>query len=607
MGKWAAALRVPATVATAGVFAIAVGVGLRWSVLWVVVATLSLVFATIAARSIGRAVLSMFAALGLVAGVLWLLATFGSGVSQTLHITWGAAAFAVWLLTIGIAVCWRSIDTEASYSLAELIATWIGIAFAARLYIQTDYHGSLLRLLVHAEDNAAWVSLTRDIASQASVGPGINGALGPILPTILGVLHEFQRAEIPTYNATFSAYALAVFCLPIIVATLLIGKLGFKSLAIVAFVLVLIAWAYRVPFLLFASYGHLSAIWAVLFLIGLAAFFMRARRSSAALFVGMGLALVVGAVWFPIAALGVVAAGTVLVVTWPAVGRYARVLGIAGFVVITYILVRQLPVATGDNPAVPHETFSSLYAAQGGTAAIDATLFVVILIGVVGLSWLGVRHGRELSRASTLAICGVLYIGAVFVGAYALRVGVGYGPTKVAYVVGSAVLVVLLSAVPRFALPPRVVVAVVAVLGVGAVIYGGAGDLASRSWPGDPPPPPWLVPLESTVNTVGASSPAPIACVSSSKWSSYLCTRWGAALTAGGDAAYLEYRLAVANDGDTSVPVNKVIATGVAGQSNIVMVDAPSQSDAAAWQLIASAGQVFGPDGEPLVPRPVQP
>jgi hypothetical protein len=303
------------------------------------------------------------------------------------------------------------------------------------------------------EDNAAWVGLTRGVASQASVGPGINGALGPVIPTILGLLHEFQRAGIPTYNATFSAYALVVFCIPIVVASLLVGKIGFKPLAAAAFVLMLIAWAYRVPFLLFASYGHLSAIRAVLFLIGLVVFFMRARKSTATLFVGMGLALAVGTVWFSIAALGMGAAGAVLVITWSGIGRYARALGIAGFVVVTYVLVRQLPVSAGDNPAIPHETFSSLYAAQGGTASIDATLFVVILIGVAGLSWLGARFGRELSRTSTLAICGVLYIGAVYVGAYALRVGVGYGPTKVAFVVGSVVLVLLLSAVPRFVLP----------------------------------------------------------------------------------------------------------------------------------------------------------
>jgi hypothetical protein len=391
------------------------------------------------------------------------------------------------------------------------------------------------------------------------------------------------------------------------VASLLVGKIGFKPLAAAAFVLMLIAWAYRVPFLLFASYGHLSAIRAVLFLIGLVVFFMRARKSTATLFVGMGLALAVGTVWFSIAALGMGAAGAVLVITWSGIGRYARALGIAGFVVVTYVLVRQLPVSAGDNPAIPHETFSSLYAAQGGTASIDATLFVVILIGVAGLSWLGARFGRELSRTSTLAICGVLYIGAVYVGAYALRVGVGYGPTKVAFVVGSVVLVLLLSAVPRFVLPPRVVVGVLAVLGVGAVIYGGAGDLASRAWPGDPPPPPWLVPLEKTVEQVGATSTAPIACVGSGKWSAYLCTRWGAALTAGGDGPYLSYRLAIANDADAAEIVGAAVADGTVGRSDVIVIDLPAATNSAGWDLISGAARVFGPDGISMQPRPVRP
>jgi hypothetical protein len=123
LGKRAAALSRPASLASVALFAIAAGVGLRWSGVWLVAAALSLVIATMAARSIGRALLSMFAAIGLIAGVLWLLATFAPGTAESLHITWGVVAIGTWLLTVFIAVCWRSVDSEASYSLVELIAT----------------------------------------------------------------------------------------------------------------------------------------------------------------------------------------------------------------------------------------------------------------------------------------------------------------------------------------------------------------------------------------------------------------------------------------------------------------------------------------------------
>ncbi len=201
----------------------------------------------------------------------------------------------------------------------------------------------------------------------------------------------------------------------------------------------------------------------------------------------------------------------------------------------------------------------------------------------------------------------MLYIGAVYAGSYALRVGIGYGPTKVAYVIGSATLVLLLSVIARVELPTRVTISVLAVLGLGAVVYGGVGDLASRSWPGDPPPPPWLTPLERTVDRVGATSTAPIACVGTGKWSAYLCTRWGAALTAGGDGPYLGYRLAIANDVDPTELVNAAVTDGTVAWSDIVVIDLPAASRTAEWALISGAARVFGPDGVIMDPRPEAP
>jgi hypothetical protein len=592
---------------TAAVLASAIAIGLHWSFVWGVLTVVLLSASTLAAQSVGRAVISGLAAIGVVATVIWLLVAVSPGTTGSLHVTWTVVVIAFGLLMFVFACTWRAIDARPSYSLAEVLAAWIGIAFAVRLYVQMDYQSSLLRLLVHVEDNAAWVSLTRDVASGTTVGPGIHGALGPVIPTLLGLLHGLQAPGVPTYNATFSAYALAVFILPVVVAALLVGRLRLPMLGIAGFTLVLIAWAYRVPFLLFASFGHLSAIWAVVLLVGLSVFFLRASQSRATLAIGLGLALAVGGIWFPIAPLGIAAIWVVLAMTWSGMGTALRVAAGVVALISTYALASQIPVAEGGDPTVPQESFSSLYAAQGGTATLDATLLLVALVGVALLGWLSANRGGELSRASTLTICGVLYVAAVYGGAYFLRVGIGYGPTKVAYVIGSVLIVVLIAAMPRIELPARVAVSILAVLAFGSLIYGGGSDIASRSWPGDPPPPPWLEPLERVVDQVGESSVAPIGCVSSSKWSSYLCTRWGAALTSGGDGTFLAYRLAVANDLDVGPAVDDLASRGLLAKSDVIVVDEPRNSDAPAWVLIADAGRVFGPNGSELTPRPTRP
>ncbi len=570
---------------------------------------LSFAAATWLSRSIVRALLCVFAALGVSAGVFTVLLALGAGVPARLYIEWGWFAFAWWAIVLLCAVAFRWMRPASEYGVVELVGCWVAILTGLRMAIRIDFSHDLLTFLVHVEDNAAWVGLTTQVTSNAAIGSGI-GYLGPVIPTMLGLLHEFQRTSLPLYNSTFAAYALAVLVTPVVAAGLLRQVRSRHPMVLVACALLLIAWVYQVPLLLFSNYGHLSAIWAFLFLIAMVSWGAFDAPHPRTLLVSSGLLIALGASWFPLAPLALILVVLIAARTWPGQTTRGRIaiLGMSG--VVAWCLYKQLKDVVGagasDGVAQLESALTPLYAAQGGTAAIDPTLFFGALVGFVALAFLVPRSDQQVAPLWKAALVLLAYLGLVFAGSYYLKVGVGYGPTKVAFICGFAVVVLLLAVAMRQPMPSQAVVALVAVVFVGSLIYGGTGALLARSWPGPGSNPIWLAPIER-VATSDAAAHRAIGCFSKETFNTYMCTRWASAMTLAGDGPFLGYRLSVINAGDSAGVVKGLQESGVLKDTDLVVLDLPDEAHPWGWTLIQNAGRVYGLDGKLLDPRPVAP
>ena len=608
--RWAADSRyaAAASVAGAALAVLAIGSALAWKPTLVVVGAVAFAFSTYLARSIARSLACLFGALGTLAAAFGAAVMVDASLLASLHVTWSAAVLAWWALAVGYAVLIRRGGYEADFGLAELAGVAVTILAALSVWRKVDYSTGLLRLLVHVEDNEAWTALVTQAHSATYIGPGFEqhfDGRGPVIATILGLLAASQRADVPVYNAAFSGWALAVLLAPICAAVLM-RRIGARSaIATVVFAAIVIAWAWQVPFLLFAQYGHLTATWAFLFLLVSAAMLAFDRQRAAAVPALTGLLFAAGAVWYPIFPIGGLALLLVIVRGWRGERAWARwssiIIAATGGVVLIVSMGQAIGIINPP-PDVPFG-LKNLYAAQGGTASFDGTLQMLVPVALVLLALLpSTRVPEHVEGLWRMLVVCVAYVGAVFAGAYFVKVGVGYGPTKVWFILGFAVTVALVATASRFDVGRRAVVAMALALTMGSLFYGGAGAALSRSWPGGGSDPAWL----PAVQAVAAASPEgrPTACVSNDKYAGYLCTRWAAGLTTGDDFPYLFYRLSVAGDQDPSAQIKTLIDDGTVAKSDIIVLDAPDEGHAWAWPLIAKAGQVYGPDGKPLDPRP---
>lgn len=612
--SWPAGSRVAEIVSVGTGLALFVGIGLAlaWSPAFIALGALAFGLTTWLVRSLARAVACLFATIGLTAAAIGGCVLLSDGLLASLHVTWAWFAYAWWAILILVAVLVRRTGPDRDYGLAELVGAWFGLLVALSILRKIDYSTSLLRLLVNLEDNEAWVGLLTQIQSVDAIGPGFAGQFdgrGPVIATILALLGEFQQSSIPPYNAAFSAWALAVLLTPL-AATSLLRRCGTRgALPLAAFAGILIAWAFRVPFLLFLSYGHLTATWAFLFLLVGAAILSFDTSRAGLTPMTAGLIFAAGTVWYPIFPLGVLGLVYVGWRTWRAREGWTSAAAMALIGVLLVVLVALMAKTVGIVGAPPGVNLgvSTLYAAQGGTATFDGTLQFLVLIALVLIALVpAVRRPKMIEGLWRTMVVAVAYAGAVFAGAYLVKAGAGYGPTKVWFILGFAVTVGLVAVAPRFRMPPQAVLAVALALSMGSLFYGGAGDLLSRAWPGGGTDPVWLPAVQNVAASSGGSS-RPVACFSNDKYVGYLCTRWGAGLTTGDALPFLFYRLHVAGEQDPTEEINKLIADGSLAKSDVIMMDQPDEGHAWGWTLIEGAERVYDASGKLLDPRPTPP
>ena len=586
------------SVASGALLFATIGLALVWQPQVIVLGAVSFGLATWLARSLVRALMALVATFGLLGAGMTLLLAVSTELPATLHLQWTWFAYAWWGAFVLVAAGFRVAKVEPEFGLAELVGCWFAILSALRMSRRISYDNDLLTLLVHVEDNQAWVGLTTRVSAEKVMGTAFD-YLGPVMPLMLGLLHEFQRSWPSEHNSTFSAYALAILITPLAAVGLYRRVAAHGAWVKVAFTGLLILWAYEVPLLLFASYGHLSAIWAFIFLLIGVSYLVFERTSSWASVVGAGLCLAFGSVWFPLIPLAAAVLVVVFVLGWHSRGIRGNVgIGLVVLLGITSLyeqLTAVIGAGAGDGFRGVETALLPLYAAKGGTAAIDSVLLALAVLGVVAVSFLLKRSEVFVAGYWKAGLALIAYVTAVFGGSYYLKVEIGYGPTKIAFICGFVVVMALIAIVMRLAMPQKSVLAVFMALALGSFIYGGAGAILARSWPGPGSTPIWLSPIEKVAS--GQATPKPIGCFSNQSFDAYMCTRWAGGLTPSGDGAFLDYRLNVINEIDPSASIDAMIKAGTLKESDLIVLEEPDAAHAWGWRLIRDAGTVFRADG----------
>jgi hypothetical protein len=595
------------SIALGGVLFAMLGIALAWSLVYVLIAAVGFVVCTWLAQSLARALICVFSALGLLGAILALASRLAPEALTALHMGW-TVLFAAWWLTAMLgAAAYRRSGLRSDFGMAEMLGCGASIAIAAAIAVKLDFYSDLVGYLTQAEDNAAWVGIaTRSGASDAVTPEFAGGAAGSVVPLLLGLLQSAQQADALASNAAFAAYALGIAATPLVATSLLRSLSSRSPILIAAFVAVIVAWAYHVPALL-ASFGHLSAMLVFLGLLLFISFAMFDREPLVLIPIGVGLAAMIGGSWFPIAPLAACIAFAVCLPFARENGITTKALFAAGTLLVAVVAFIQLaivfePSQLGDNGIVA--VAKVLLSAQGGTASIDPTLTVVALGGVIGLTALATNTSEASSRLATVLVGFVLYLVFAYSASYALEIELGYGIKKITFILVSAILIGLISAIPRFNLPRRPLIAAITVLGLGSLIYGGGGELLSRTWPGELAKPIWLAPARAATASEGSREARPMACFSNIPGENYLCTRWAGELAPSGDGAFYDYRASVVSGGDVAAAVAALRTSGTLAESDLIFLTKPDPSLPWSRELFLGAHRVIGLDGKPIA-RPI--
>lgn len=585
------------------VLVVAVGRALGWGAVQLAFVAAMAMITLWATRSIVGVITSAFAAIGVIGAIIaWILAVDAT-LGASLHLTWPVIGVVWSLVTVGLGLAARRAQWPIYDGVLDLPAAWLATLIAAAIGLRLDFASSMLQYLVHVEDNEAWVSMTTQIHASPTIGPGFTGTgLGTVTPLLLGLLGEAQNAGIPYYNAAFSAYALIIVLTPIAVAGLFLGGGSQRVLVTLAFLGAAIGWALQVPFHLFAGFGHLSAI-LVFFFILLAVGVIASPPGGLAKALWLtAMLFAIGMIWFPLIPLALAGIVITVNIVVRGSGRWPVAAALALLVVFAGSLAHQgasfLGLWSGGGLGGARSAVDAMYASQGGTATLDAVLQVIIVLGVVGAAF--VKGGDVYQRIWRCACAGIGYVLLVFAGSYVAKQPIAYGPTKLWFIFGFAVAVLLIALLARVSLTGRATVTVLIALYFGSLLFGGTGALLSRSWPGGGSQPTWLPAVTAVVNQ-GADRP--IACLSNDKYAAYFCTRWAGGLSTAGSGTFLDYRIQIMNELDPTAEVDAIVARGDLAEAAVIMLDQPDAANSWARTLIDGAGSVYGADGVPVNPR----
>ena len=597
------------SIALGGLLFGVLGFAMEWRPGYIVAAALAFALSTWLARSLGRAVLCMIGSLGLLAGVLVLLAKVDAGIFGSLGIGWGTVFLAWWVMTAALAGTFRLTGADPEFGAALAVGGAIGVFISAVVAAKLDFQSNLLFYLVGLEDNAAWVGLATQNGAVPSIAAQVASSnLGPVMPLLLGVLQGPQKQQVASTNAVFAAYTLAIVLSPLLAASPLRGAKNQSQLKLAVFALIVFAWLFLVPALLYRDFGHLSTIWAVFGFLTFASLVAFDRAQPTLIPIAIGVLLFLGGAWFPIAPLAACLIIATALIASRSAGRNVRLavwIAIALGALALVLQLRASGVAIGTDLVALKNSISGLYQSPGGVAQIDPVLRVLIVGGVVGFSFLASKLGDTGKNLISLLLISIGYVVVVYAGSSLISVGEeSYGATKVAFVVLYSTAVVLVAVTALFSMSRSQVTAVALALTLGALTFGGGTLLLQRSWPGDGSYPTWLPVVEKVVES--QETPRPVVCFAATDGqASYFCTRWAGAISKAGDGAYVDYRLTAFKGTISAANMKPLEESGTLRQSDVIFLQRPTKN---AWWgkvLLRDGGRVFGPTGKPLKRRSI--
>ena len=562
------------SVALGGMLFALAGVAFAWSLPYILVAAAGFAACTWMAQSLSRGLICTFAGLGVLAGLLGLASRFVPELLTNIGISWSLVFVAWWLLAFAGASAYRRSDAAPDFGIAEITGCSVGILMALTASVKLDFHSDLIGYMLRSEDNAAWLSLATNLASSHEVTAS-SGGFGIVAPLVVGLLRAAQQAPDPVPNAVFASYSLGIILAPLAATTLVRGVDKQRLLVTLAFALIVIAWAFHAPAILYSDFGHLAVLWCFLGLLLTMSFAMFDRHLPWALPVGLALVFFVGGGWFPIAALMM---GVAVWFCWPLARRLHPVgiaVGVAALLVTGAILSLQatsIGLAPGGGQSMPViAVLKDLLAAKGGTASFDPLILIVALGGVIALSLASGKRDLAPEGALFLMLGFVAYLAAVYALTYALQIGVAYGVTKMTFILMSSIVVALIAVIPRFKAPARTTAAVIIVLALGSLLYSGGADLLGRAWPGTTVQPDYLKPLQAAVKSQDPAHPRPIACFASDPMQAYQCNRLAQSLTTAGDQ-FRDLLSPIVSGGDVLANLTPLEKSGAIANSDLVIL-----------------------------------
>ena len=574
-----------------------IGYAMAWSLPYLLVASLGFAACTWLSRSLIRALCCVFGGLGALASLLAFLSLLIPEFFAFANFGWSVLFAAWWALAFAGAGAYRRAGVAPEYALAQLIGCSISIVFAVFVAIKLDFHSDLFRFLLHAEDNAAWFSVSAGISASDTVTGIFGGLIGPLIPLLLGLLQRAQQAAVPVQTATFAAYTLAIILTPLVATSLLRGLPKKSWIVVTAFSLIVIGWTFHVPAIFYSNFGHLSATWLFLGLLLLISAATFERKSPWSLPVALALTAFIGTTWFPVSPLaGLIAVALCIpFVKSASTGtKIALLLVLVAGAAVLSVQATSLNLKVGSSNTL--DTLKGLFNATGGTATIDPTLMLMTLGGTIALAAVASKTAGSLSRLSNLLLIIIGYLASVYALSRILEADAAYGVTKMVFLLMSAAAIALVAVIPHFNIPRRPLAAVVMALALAGFLYAGAGSILVREFPGDPKAQVWSVPISAAVKSQDPKHPRPILCYSSDAANAYQCNRFAGALTTAGDQ-FIGYRTAVVT-GSTDIP--KIVAdlakTGRLASSDLVLLDEPTVPWGVA--MLHYAGRVFYASGQ---------
>lgn len=581
-------------VSIAILWALAVTASLRWSLVYIVGFALTLGVATALARSLDRVLFICVAALPVV-GFLFLL-TERSGTTFGGDRQWGAGLFLYCALVIVVGYLWRRQDRPGDLELATRLGLGISTLLAIAIWWRIDFRADLLPLLITPEDNAAWYGLVSSITASESIA-GFGTGLGPIVPLIQGIQLSAAASGIPYLNAPFTAYALVFMLLPVAVGVLLSGFLGRTRWWYPVALIVLMSWAFMLPFGLYTQ-GHLSATIAGVFLLLGLGLLIRTDTGLWRLIVGSLILVALPLAWFPIAPVSAFLLLILLVQHWKrGTSNERRVAGAIGVLFGVAVVVRIAGVLStpGDGLGAVVGQIRSLFSAVGGTVTLSQGTLLFLVALILGLALLRNTETAQ-ERRAMIVVGGVV---ASLVGVYVLA-GIlgadlsGYGVTKLTFVVGSALYVLVLAMVLGSARDRRSFAIAALGLLLAAFFLGNAGQMLNRAWPGQPAHPRWYGTVLGVVEQQRAEGDArPIACFSNDPLEAYTCTRWSAALS-GRSFETADYRTSVLSPAAAAETARILVENGELRDADVIFIDPPNPDMPYSLVLDQAAGRKFG-------------